>query len=226
METENYNAKFTIVKNLLDLNVIYEKNIRRNFNLQQEQNVLLRQHRLLQQDVFIMQLIYPTILETGQVYYYQMINPFQNHFQYQYVNPYQLYYYQQNDQEAIEKNPKIENQIKEEYQQSQPQQKQQEDVVTNRYIQKKRTKRKYKKFYNQGVWTQKEHKLYLAFIKDNIDIILQPDLKRHYQVFKQISRMVRSRTAAQCRSHHQKFDFLSFLNKDSQDKGNSQIQQQ
>ena len=33
METENYNAKFTIVKNLLDLNVIYEKNIRRNFNL-------------------------------------------------------------------------------------------------------------------------------------------------------------------------------------------------
>ncbi|KAM3132032.1 hypothetical protein pb186bvf_015916 [Paramecium bursaria] len=63
-----------------------------------------------------------------------------------------------------------------------------------------------------GRWTQREHKLYLSFLDQNIDFMTSSgNSNRQEKVFKQMSEMIRSRTAAQCRSHHKKFDFSSYL---------------
>ncbi|KAM3131293.1 hypothetical protein pb186bvf_016611 [Paramecium bursaria] len=86
-------------------------------------------------------------------------------------------------------------------------------VIAKQKIHKKK-RRNAKKFYNQGHWTSKEHRQYLAFILQRKEVILQPDLKREQQVFKSMSMIIKTRTAAQCRSHHQKFDFMSYLNQD------------
>ncbi|CAD8079360.1 unnamed protein product [Paramecium sonneborni] len=70
----------------------------------------------------------------------------------------------------------------------------------------KTRKKNSKKIYNNGHWTQKEHKLYLQFIEKNKEIMMKSDMKKQEKIFKQMSLVIKSRSPSQCRSHHQKFN--------------------
>ncbi|CAD8077783.1 unnamed protein product [Paramecium sonneborni] len=71
----------------------------------------------------------------------------------------------------------------------------------------KKTRRKnVRKTYNNGHWTQKEHRLYLQFIETNKEIMMKSDMKKQEKIFKQMSLVIKTRSPSQCRSHHQKFN--------------------
>ncbi|CAD8163799.1 unnamed protein product [Paramecium octaurelia] len=79
------------------------------------------------------------------------------------------------------------------------------DLKPQRPIKKTRRKTA-RKTYNNGHWTQKEHRLYLQFIETNKDIMMKSDMKKQEKIFKQMSLVIRTRSPSQCRSHHQKFN--------------------
>lgn len=58
----------------------------------------------------------------------------------------------------------------------------------------------------QGHWTNKEHRLYLQFIESHKEIMSDSDQKKMNKIFKQMSDFLKTRSASQCRSHHQKFN--------------------
>ncbi|CAD8078437.1 unnamed protein product [Paramecium sonneborni] len=73
----------------------------------------------------------------------------------------------------------------------------------------KKTRRKnVRKTYNNGHWTQKEHRLYSQFIETNKEIMMKSDMKKQEKIFKQMSCVIKTRSPSQCRSHHQKFNPL------------------
>ncbi|CAD8179740.1 unnamed protein product [Paramecium octaurelia] len=71
---------------------------------------------------------------------------------------------------------------------------------------KKKKKSKKSKNFKKGHWTNKEHRLYQQFIENNQEIMSDSDQKKMKQIFKKMSDLIKSRSASQCRSHHQKFD--------------------
>ncbi|CAD8206362.1 unnamed protein product [Paramecium pentaurelia] len=77
----------------------------------------------------------------------------------------------------------------------------------------KRKKKKFNKskFFKKGHWTNKEHRLYLQFIESHIEIMSDSDQKKMNKIFKQMSDFIKTRSASQCRSHHQKFNPKEFV---------------
>jgi hypothetical protein len=57
---------------------------------------------------------------------------------------------------------------------------------------------------NKGRWSLEEHKKYYDFIKTNRNLLLKNDRRRFNKVFMVMSNYVKTRTADQCRTHHQK----------------------
>ncbi|CAD8124230.1 unnamed protein product [Paramecium sonneborni] len=70
----------------------------------------------------------------------------------------------------------------------------------------KKKKNKKSKIFKKGHWTNKEQRLYQQFIEDHKEIMSDSDQKKMQKIFKQMSDFIKSRSASQCRSHHQKFD--------------------
>ncbi|CAD8107024.1 unnamed protein product [Paramecium sonneborni] len=60
-----------------------------------------------------------------------------------------------------------------------------------------------------GHWTQQEHQLYLEFVKSHESILKSKYDKKSKKIFKLMSSYIPTRTATQCRSHHQKFNPLN-----------------
>ncbi|CAD8114940.1 unnamed protein product [Paramecium sonneborni] len=60
-----------------------------------------------------------------------------------------------------------------------------------------------------GHWTKQEHLLYLEFVKNHESILRSKYDKKSKKIFKLMSHFIPSRTATQCRSHHQKFNPLA-----------------
>ncbi|CAD8206038.1 unnamed protein product [Paramecium octaurelia] len=71
---------------------------------------------------------------------------------------------------------------------------------------KKKKKSTKSKFFKKGHWTNKEHRLYLQFIESHKEIMSDSDQKKLNKIFKQMSDFLKTRSASQCRSHHQKFN--------------------
>ncbi|CAD8194374.1 unnamed protein product [Paramecium pentaurelia] len=59
-----------------------------------------------------------------------------------------------------------------------------------------------------GHWSKQEHQLYLQFVNDHEDILRSKYDKKSKKIFKLMSQCILTRTATQCRSHHQKFNPL------------------
>jgi hypothetical protein len=57
---------------------------------------------------------------------------------------------------------------------------------------------------NKGRWSVEEHKKYHDFIKMNRNLLIKNDRRRYDKVFMMMSNCVKTRTADQCRTHHQK----------------------
>lgn len=68
-------------------------------------------------------------------------------------------------------------------------------------------KRIYKKKSEEKIkrWTKEESKLYEQFVQENRAIFNDPNSKRITKVFIFMSNFIKTKTASQCRSHHQKF---------------------
>ncbi|CAD8102363.1 unnamed protein product [Paramecium primaurelia] len=60
-----------------------------------------------------------------------------------------------------------------------------------------------------GHWTKQEHLLYLEFVKSHESILKSKYDKKSKKIFKLMSQFIPTRTATQCRSHHQKFNPLA-----------------
>ncbi|CAD8196753.1 unnamed protein product [Paramecium pentaurelia] len=60
-----------------------------------------------------------------------------------------------------------------------------------------------------GHWTKQEHLLYLEFVKNHESILRSKYDKKSKKIFKLMSQYIPTRTATQCRSHHQKFNPLT-----------------
>ncbi|CAD8074302.1 unnamed protein product [Paramecium primaurelia] len=69
-----------------------------------------------------------------------------------------------------------------------------------------------------GHWTQQEHELYLEFIKNHFDILKSQYDKKSKKIFKMMSQFILTRTATQCRSHHQKFNPLQQIKRKKKSK--------
>ncbi|CAD8117975.1 unnamed protein product [Paramecium sonneborni] len=59
-----------------------------------------------------------------------------------------------------------------------------------------------------GHWSKSEHQLYLKFVNEHEDILRSKYDKKSKKIFKMMSQYIITRTATQCRSHHQKFNPL------------------
>ncbi|CAD8192608.1 unnamed protein product [Paramecium octaurelia] len=59
-----------------------------------------------------------------------------------------------------------------------------------------------------GHWSKHEHQLYLQFVNDHEAILRSKYDKKSKKIFKLMSQCILTRTATQCRSHHQKFNPL------------------
>ncbi|CAD8113959.1 unnamed protein product [Paramecium sonneborni] len=59
-----------------------------------------------------------------------------------------------------------------------------------------------------GHWSKSEHQLYLHFVNEHQDILRSKYDKKSKKIFKMMSQYIITRTATQCRSHHQKFNPL------------------
>lgn len=57
-----------------------------------------------------------------------------------------------------------------------------------------------------GRWNYDEQLLYLEFTKDNAFALENKENRRSSKIFKQMAKVVISRSADQCRSHHQKME--------------------
>ncbi|CAD8196964.1 unnamed protein product [Paramecium octaurelia] len=66
-----------------------------------------------------------------------------------------------------------------------------------------------------GHWTKQEHLLYLEFVKSHESILKSKYDKKSKKIFKLMSQFIPTRTATQCRSHHQKFNPFSKSKKKS-----------
>ncbi|CAK87224.1 unnamed protein product (macronuclear) [Paramecium tetraurelia] len=60
-----------------------------------------------------------------------------------------------------------------------------------------------------GHWTQQEHLQYLEFVRNHESILKSKYDKKSKKIFKLMSQFIPTRTATQCRSHHQKFNPLN-----------------
>lgn len=58
--------------------------------------------------------------------------------------------------------------------------------------------------YSSGEWTLREIKLYHRFLSTHIPEFTDPMLRKRNKVFIKLADFIGSRTADQCRSHHQK----------------------
>lgn len=56
----------------------------------------------------------------------------------------------------------------------------------------------------RGKWSVKEQKLYVRFLEENVLEIKTKLSRKANKIFKKMSEVVQTRTADQCRSHHQK----------------------
>lgn len=56
----------------------------------------------------------------------------------------------------------------------------------------------------RGKWSATEQRHYVSFLEDNLSEMKSRAARKSQKVFLQMSRLVRTRTAEQCRSHHQK----------------------
>lgn len=55
-----------------------------------------------------------------------------------------------------------------------------------------------------GSWTKEEQVAYFKFIKENIEIMRAPKLRKRFRIFKRMSDIIKTRGTVQCKSHHQK----------------------
>lgn len=53
-------------------------------------------------------------------------------------------------------------------------------------------------------WTRTENNLYVAFLKENIDILSNREKRKSEKVFSLMAKKVGTKTACQAKSHHQK----------------------
>ncbi|CAD8118661.1 unnamed protein product [Paramecium sonneborni] len=60
-----------------------------------------------------------------------------------------------------------------------------------------------------GHWTKQEHLTYLEFVRNHESILKSKYDKKSKKIFKLMSQFIPTRTATQCRSHHQKFNPLA-----------------
>ncbi|KAM3131291.1 hypothetical protein pb186bvf_016609 [Paramecium bursaria] len=58
---------------------------------------------------------------------------------------------------------------------------------------------------SKGHWKLKEQRLYKKFIENNIELLTRPNIKKKSKFFNLMSEAIKTRSASQCRSHHQKF---------------------
>lgn len=56
----------------------------------------------------------------------------------------------------------------------------------------------------KGKWTNEEQMAYIQFIEDNLAEMETKLMRKSRKVFLNMSKLVKTRTADQCRSHHQK----------------------
>jgi hypothetical protein len=56
----------------------------------------------------------------------------------------------------------------------------------------------------RGKWTITEQKIYISFLEENLEEMECRALRKTEKVYMKMAREVRTRTADQCRSHHQK----------------------
>lgn len=56
----------------------------------------------------------------------------------------------------------------------------------------------------KGKWTREEQRAYIQFIRENMAEMETKLMRKSRKVFLNMSKLVRTRTADQCRSHHQK----------------------
>jgi hypothetical protein len=56
----------------------------------------------------------------------------------------------------------------------------------------------------RGKWSATEQRHYVSFLENNLSEMKSRAARKSQKVFLQMSRLVRTRTAEQCRSHHQK----------------------
>jgi hypothetical protein len=55
-----------------------------------------------------------------------------------------------------------------------------------------------------GKWTIEEQRVYIEFLKKNIEEMRGKVSRKSQKVFLKMSRLIKTRTPDQCRSHHQK----------------------
>jgi hypothetical protein len=56
----------------------------------------------------------------------------------------------------------------------------------------------------RGRWTPAENLLYKEFVLDRKNTFMRTDSRRSNRIFKEMSKVITTRNAIQCRSHHQK----------------------
>jgi len=61
--------------------------------------------------------------------------------------------------------------------------------------------------FGKGKWTDKEQNSYISFLKTNMLQMVDKLLRKSRKVFLNMSNTIQTRTADQCRSHHQKLIF-------------------
>ena len=57
---------------------------------------------------------------------------------------------------------------------------------------------------NVGKWNTQEQMLYKRFLEDNLDHFVDKSVRKSQKVFLKMSKIIPTRTAEQCRTHHQK----------------------
>lgn len=56
----------------------------------------------------------------------------------------------------------------------------------------------------KGKWTPSEQRLYIQFLKEHMEDMGNKVARKSNKVFLKMSKLVKTRSADQCRSHHQK----------------------
>jgi len=61
-------------------------------------------------------------------------------------------------------------------------------------------------YYKGGHWTQKEKLKFTIFMDFHKEVFLRKQNRRMFKIFKIMAEFMKTRTAGQCRSHHQKME--------------------
>ena len=73
-----------------------------------------------------------------------------------------------------------------------------------RELQVGESRKEKERLQGKGKWTREEQRAYIQFIRENMSEMETKLMRKSRKVFLNMSKLVRTRTADQCRSHHQK----------------------